>query len=500
VAEKCLTESDWKSFAKGEKLDDSKEASKDSKALYEAVLEALQELRDLEKARPNHDELLAALKEVEGVLTKQVAANARRKDKDGKAIKDTRNVKDQLYRMLAAVETERKAVGAAKDAKEEAEEEESPELLTTKMIPLIRQLRNGDLVMQSLIAVAGKETVVLLSRKAISPSRGKMLKEQMTNPGGLKFIRGECRFEDKALTFVVQAAAAGLAKRIKAALLAQTELRLKVRVRGEDADDVEEDGDDAEQIDAADKATTGTKVPAPPDPARLAFAQRLLKLKVGVDKAVTRGDAQAARLQALLESARQKVKAGDTSGGNDELTTLEKLLSDMEAGRTATAATAATTAVPGTASGAASQPKEARPGASIVQLQAARLGWMKVRKSVEDDLGRLSSTIRSAVQSHNKDQQSETEYDDGELEDAIKRLDVILEGLDTRLVDALDQALAVEGEQRLGLQRKARDIVSEYQGFVAGNALIHAIDANPFQRCEIRSRVDATLNTLAKAL
>ena len=48
----------------------------------------------------------------------------------------------------------------------------------------------------------------------------------------MKYIVGECKFEDKALTFVVQSPATQLAKRIRQALLEQTEMRLKVKVQG----------------------------------------------------------------------------------------------------------------------------------------------------------------------------------------------------------------------------------------------------------------------------
>ena len=50
----------------------------------------------------------------------------------------------------------------------------------------------------------------------------------MTNPGGLKFIRGECRFEQGA-THLRGAGTRprGLAKKIKAALLQQTELQVE---------------------------------------------------------------------------------------------------------------------------------------------------------------------------------------------------------------------------------------------------------------------------------
>lgn len=334
MADKCLTVTDWKSFAKSQKLDDAKEASEDTKALHEAVIEALQELGKRDENK--HDDMLAALDRFEGLITKQIAANAKRKDKIGKTIKDVKDVKDQLYKLLAAVEKQRHEVSAAKDAKAQAQDEaDSPALLTTRMIPLIREVRKGDLVLSALIALAGKETVVLLSRKAISPARGKLLKEQMSVSSGLKFVRGEALFEEDSLTFVVQAPAAGLAKRIKAALLAQTEMRLKVRVRGEDPNDVDEESEDGAVASLAVGGSTQATSPkestgpaGPPDAAKLAFAKRMIVLKVEVDKLSVRGDAKAAQLQAMLESARQLVKAGDVIGGNDKLTALEKVLSD----------------------------------------------------------------------------------------------------------------------------------------------------------------------------
>jgi hypothetical protein len=339
MAEKCLTESDWKNFARSNKLDDSKLASKDTKALHEAVLEALQELA--RKDENKSEEMLPALDRFEGLITRQIAANAKRKDKDGKAIKDTKDVKDQLYKMLAAVDKQRKEVTAARDAKAAADDEpESPALLTTKMAPLIREVRNGKLVLQALVALAAKETVVLVSRTAISPARGKLLKDQMSNPAGLKFVRGECLFEANALTFVVQAGASGLARRIKEALLTQISMRLKVRVRGENPADIDQDGEDdtgtaAAPDDAraaAPAAPAGGQPPPPPDAARLAFAKRLLALKVQVDKAVAGGAAQAEPWLARLESARQKVKDGDVPGGDAELGALEALLAAQAKG------------------------------------------------------------------------------------------------------------------------------------------------------------------------
>ncbi len=53
MTEKILTEGEWKSFAKGEKLDDAKVASNDTKALHEAVLEAVQDLGRKDEKKPD---------------------------------------------------------------------------------------------------------------------------------------------------------------------------------------------------------------------------------------------------------------------------------------------------------------------------------------------------------------------------------------------------------------------------------------------------------------
>jgi hypothetical protein len=566
VSEKILTEGEWKSFAKGQKLDDPKVASKDTKALHEAVQNALQALGKTDENKP--EEMLAGLDKFEGVLTKQVAANAKRKDKDGKAIKDTKEVKDQLYKMLTAVEKQRKELQVAKDKKEQAEQdagedEESPALLTTKMVPLIREVRKGQLVLHTLIALTGKETLVLLSRKAISPARGKLLKEQMTNPSGLKFIRGECMLEANALTFVVQSSATGLAKKLKAALLAQTELRLKVRVRGEDPEDIDEDdgGDgDAQSDEAAGAAAQGGK-PPPPDAAKLAFAKRLLKLKVEVDKAAVRGDAQAKELQALLASARQMVQDGNTSGGNDELTALEKLLANKApGGQTATDAKAGGPAPAGDvnpkvgfdarlkalfpdiqkaiagpppnaevkrllasmgfhakkgdfgnahavldeieallagaaatgATAASGGPKVAAAAGANVRFQQTRLVWDQTRKKVQGELRKLEGAIL---------EQCKTQPDMQVIAEGTKDLYSILEVLDERLIDKLDEALnATTPQARNDLQAEAGTIIEEYMAYVKSEALFDDIDDNGFVPVAIASTLNASLNAMAKQL
>ena len=125
--------------------------------------------------------------------------------------------------------------------------------------------------MHALLAKSGKRVVVLMSPKPISPSRRKLLAEELGG-GSTKYYPGHCSLEAGAMTFVLKAEVAGMSKLVKAALLGQTGLRLnKVKCRGEDGDDNDEDeGEDdpalAEGDEDEDKGgdkAADAKVPSP---------------------------------------------------------------------------------------------------------------------------------------------------------------------------------------------------------------------------------------------
>lgn len=324
MAEK-LSVSVWTTFVKKQKLE------LDDKAFVKA-------LGELDKAGDAATEpKVQALEAVVEQAGKLVPALVKRKKELGD--KPFNEAKDKVHELLEQAERQlkqtRAEIAAAAD-----EEAESPALLTTKMIPLIREIRKGESVMQALIAVAGKETVVLLSRRAISPARGKLLKEQMSNPGGLKFIRGECLLEKNAFTFVVQASAAGLAKRLRAALLAQTELRLKVRVRGEDPEDVEEDGEaeDGEGVAGGSTATnmttetTETQPETATDPLQQRYEERLPEIEARVAVALAAGAGDTGKIRAVQAFALEKAAAKTWAAALKGLDTLQTLLDAAEAG------------------------------------------------------------------------------------------------------------------------------------------------------------------------
>ena len=324
-----LSESAWTGFTKdllkkNPKLDELKPKLDDK-----ALLSALKEFDKTDEAKP--EPRLKALDELIKQIPEQIKACVKRKKEVGD--KPFGDAKDKLYELLQEAESLHKRVAAhladaeaeqaAKDKEKEKakgkgddEEEDSPALLTTKMIPLLRELKKGEVVMPFLLALAGKESVVLVSRRAISPARGKLLKEQMAQPSGIKFIRGECHYEKQALTFVVQSPGAALAKRLRQALLDQTGMRWKVRVRGEDG--VEEE--DGEEEDPARKPATAEQ---------LAYTQRLLKVRDRYQQALREQHPRAAQYKALMDQATAKAnEQQDHAGAIQALQALEKAMDE----------------------------------------------------------------------------------------------------------------------------------------------------------------------------
>ena len=308
MSEKNLSESEWKKFAKSRDLKDA--------ALVKA-------LTALEKARSPAD-ALAVLDEIE-----------KQADSLRKSTKGDKELTAYLDGVDKALDKERKLNKAAlKEAEaSEDEEEESPALLTSKMISLVRQVKKGD-EMQVLLANTGKEMAVLLSRRSISPSRRKLMTDYLGG-GTPKFVFGICIFEENAYTFVVKTQAAGLAKKIKAALLAQVELRLKVRVRGEDPNDIDDDGGPAEDEAVAGQAEgtnaekmqpTAPVAQAPADPLKGQYEKRMAALMPRILEALKARQGDATKIRAVAEFASEKSAGGNYKAALAALDALEKLM------------------------------------------------------------------------------------------------------------------------------------------------------------------------------
>lgn len=310
MSDKFLTESEWKKFAKGRGYKD------------DGLIKAL---ASLDKAKGPEQEL-AALAEIDKQA--EILRKAGKGDKELVAYLDGLDKAAEKQRKLSEAE-------AKKSEQEADEEEESPTLLTSKMIPLLRQVKKGD-EMQVMLAGTGKDVAVLMSRRAIAPTRRKLLAEYLDGATP-KYFLGTCIFEENAYTFVLKTQAAGLAKKVRAALLKQVELRLKVRVRGEDPNDIDDDGEPLEgnegQESEGEEGNAGTKgnIPPPPppppvDPLKAQFDKRWADLQARVLAQLKAGIGDVSKLRAVAEFVREKGEGANYKAALQGMDSLEKLL------------------------------------------------------------------------------------------------------------------------------------------------------------------------------
>ena len=167
------------------------------------------------------------------------------------ALRDVAKAKAEAQKTSKAqAEAKKREEEAGKKDEDDDEDDESSELLTTKMLPLLRQVNKGEM-MHVLIARAGKQVAVMMSRKPIAPARRKILADELGVSGGVKYFGGHCVKEDGATTFVLKSEVTGLAKLLKLALLNQTGMRVKkLACRGEDGEDTDHDEDEGDELQA----------------------------------------------------------------------------------------------------------------------------------------------------------------------------------------------------------------------------------------------------------
>lgn len=310
-----LSESTWTGFLKKNKIDVDDGA----------LLKALARFDKTDDSRPEPH--VVALEELVEQLKKQVPLLVKKKKELGD--KPFTLAKDKVNELLDLAERQLKEAQKAKSAAaSDEEDEDSPALIGSKMVPLLRELCKPDVRMHALICTAGKETALLVMRRPIGAARRKLLAEAVDAKGGAKYIVGECLYEKNALTFVVQAAAGGLAKRLRAALLAQTALRLKVRVRGEDGQ--EDDDGEPDDAAAAEDQSPSTPGEAAADPLKARYEARAAALADRVATALRQPQGDVSRLRAVNLFASEKAQAGAYAAALQALDAVEKLIQCLD--------------------------------------------------------------------------------------------------------------------------------------------------------------------------
>ncbi|MDY0746005.1 hypothetical protein SNE35_15900 [Paucibacter sp. R3-3] len=451
MSDKNITELEWKKFAKGKGYKDG------------AFVKALAAL----ETGKTPEAKLAALDTIE--KEGDALRKANKADKELGSYLDDAEKAAGKERKLQEMEAKK---AAAKQSASEEDEDDSPAALTSKMIPLLRQVRKGD-VMHTMVAITGKEVAVMVSRKPIGPPKRKLLTDYLGASGGVKFVVGECIWEENAHTFVLSTQAGGLAKKIKAALLKQVEQRFKVRVRGEDPNDIDDDGEPAPEQEAQaqqseQQAPEASSEPAnEPSPEQVAFDARWAQMAPRLEAALAGQHAEASKLRAVSAFATEKAEAGNHKSALAALDQLEKFLS---------------------------LPVPTTPPASAGKVDYAkcRLAWDGAKRKAQAEYQKLEAAIVEAY----KD-------DPGFADIAVKirKMDTVLADFAENLSDTLDRALnETDAAARQRYHQEAAAVIRKFLDRSANDPFIQQLEANPFVPITAQATLVGTLGTLAKLI
>jgi hypothetical protein len=132
------------------------------------------------------------------------------------------------------------------------------------------------------------------------------------------------------------------------------------------------------------------------------------------------------------------------------------------------------------------------PGGAAVRLAKGMILWNQTRSYVSQQIKRLQDAILA---------QAENEPDYEDIAGNIGNLEDVLEVLDDRLTDKLNALRdTTDPTQKQALSEQARDVVLEYQSAIEANELINDIDDNGFVPLDIKPRVAATLDEVARTI
>jgi hypothetical protein len=477
IKSKLLTDSAWKDVLAKNKtvkdngllkaLADAKKLGDDDHDAASAVLDQIVKLTgQLKKSKE-----VAAIPAVGKFLAEMAGAA----EAAGRDVAKAKAEHEKAQKAKAEAEKKAHAAAARKDDDEDDDEEEAtPDLLTTKMVPLLRRVAKGE-TMHTLVAKAGKQVVVLLSPKPISPSRRKMLAEQLGG-SGVKYYPGHCALEEGKPTFVLKAEVSGMAKLIKAALLEQTGLRLnKTKCRGEDGED--------EDLDDIPVGPGGEAPPENRDDGGGSREGMVRPMEIGAP--VGRGgknlEDDVRQVQAAL-NRRMGIKL-DVDGRCGPATIaaiveFQRALGQsrpdgrVDPGRGTARALAASGKLPPPPP----PPKPIAPPEDLgpPTLVRAPLVWNGTRHILDHNIAELKRAIR-------QEYANEEPALLAEIDQHVKRVDVILEKLDTRLAQTLERAGAAKADaDRKAEIQAAKKILAEYIAFVKSEPLIDHVDRNPF--------------------
>jgi peptidoglycan hydrolase-like protein with peptidoglycan-binding domain len=517
IKSKVLNESAWKDVLaknKGIKdngllksLGDIKKLGDDDHDDAQGILDQVQKLiAQLKKSKE-----VAAAPAVGKFLTELTAAS-------DTAVRDVAKAKaeaDKSAKAKAEADKKASAAAAKKGDDDGDDEEESPELLTTKLKPLLKMVAKGER-MHALLAKSGKQVVVMLSRKPIPPARRKMLADQLGG-GSTKYFPGHCHLEAGATTFVLKAEVAGMSKLIKLAVLEQTGLRLnKIKCRGEDGDD---EGDDDDESGAPDPKAKGKDDEeddgeAGDDAGAEASGQSGAKAEAATGMArpfeigatVGQGGKNLEEdVQGVQAALNRRAGAGLKVDGRCGRDTIEAIMEFQRAlglskpdGRVDPGrGTARALAASGKIGKPPPPPNPKAPPENLGEATLARAPgvWHGTRDILDHNIKELKRAIRQEYANEHPSLLAE-------IDQNVQRVDVILAKLDTRLAQTLERAGATQdATKRKAEIANAKTILADYVAFVKNEPLIDHIDKNPFGvNAQVKKTITSSLTHMIKSI
>jgi hypothetical protein len=219
-------------------------------------------------------------------------------------------------------------------------------------------------------------------------------------------------------------------------------------------------------------------VKAPPVNPALAFRSRLMEMVPRMKPVEAAGGPVAAQIKAKREEAVELVRQKGLTA--EQLAQALALLDEIDALITASGSTAG------------SVPKVAAATGGKVVFQQTRLAWDQTRKQVQVELKKLEDSVLS---------EAKGEPDFAQIAQNSKVLYTVLDHLDERLIDKLDDALSASTpEERTGFSQEAREIVDQYIDYVKSDELLRDIDDNGFVDMQIGSMLTERLTAMAAQL
>lgn len=369
----------------------------------------------------------------------------------------------------------------------------------------------------ALITKGAAPVKLLVSKKAIPNGTAAKAKSEAK---GNNIIRGIVQGEGAELVFVTVEDSGIADAKLKKFLSEVTEKTFKPRLQvstvlPEVSDDEEEAGEQQQEEEASASVPpppsssppppppTGSVPPPPktapppppeaktpaPDAEAKRLADALKKLMPAVQAAVVANPGRKDEVLQLVGIVKEQLTAKAFNDATTSLKQLATLIQQLAGSMGDSPPPAPPTPSPPVERGAGKTGETSV--ASQVELQKARLSWEKTRNAVQAELQALESSILSECR-------EESDFD--AIATGVKNLHVVLEKLDTRLIDKLDDALNAEAAPRLKLQEQAYDLVAEYREYVDTDPLMQDIDRSGFLRSSIRKRLVSTLDELASKL